>query len=108
VSNTTIKTTVDAMKAVYAGCGSHQIDVELTYGSMGGVQTLADELRMEADRLDPRDLKAAIVTASQAIEQVEQIRQAVGAVIKYRYYGDTVLQGAISALNNSMKELDKP
>lgn len=107
MSETTVTTTVGAMKAEYAGCGSHLIEVELTYQSEGGVQTLAKELRLEADRLDPPDPQQVYGPSFTEVRQDrEDLIEAGRAVVSYRN-GRTeyLLSGAIDHLYAVMRRL---
>lgn len=102
----TVTTRVSALTVEYAGCGSHELDVTLTYESPGGDKTLAKELRLAADDLDPQDTAAELAVARQEVQQIGQLKGAIKTVIQYYDAGDrgTALHEAVRYLRAMAQE----
>lgn len=107
VSETTITTTVGALKAEYAGCGSHELEVELTYSDGSGPQWLAKQLRAEADRIAPIDPIEAIGPSFAEVKSDRaELIEAGRAVVGYRNgHTEYLLAAAVDHLYNVMKRL---
>jgi len=101
-----ISVAVTSLKAEYAGCGSHELEVELSFAGESGVKQLAKQLRDEADRLDPPTGIPMGPTFAEIHQDRADLIEASRAVIGYRNgHTEYLLSAAIDNLYNIMKRL---